>query len=72
MYATLKVAVGRNGTPTRPASSIIDCGRMASPSPARTSDAWTDVSGTSMRIDRSTPARANSWSAAVRVPHPGV
>jgi hypothetical protein len=72
MNATVKVAVGRNGTPTRPASEIIDSGRMASPSPARTSDAWTEVSGTSMPIDRSTPALANSWSAIVRVPHPGV
>ena len=68
----VKVAVGRNGRPIRPASAIIDCGRMASPSPARTSAAWIDPSGTSMPIDRSTPALANSWSATVRVPHPGV
>jgi hypothetical protein len=72
MNATVKVAVGRNGTPVTPASAIIDCGRMASPSPARTSDAWIEVSGTSMPTDRSTPARANSWSAMVRGPHPGV
>ena len=70
--ATLKVAAGRRGTPARPALSIIDSGRMATPSPARTSDAWIDESGTSMPIDRSTPALANNWSAIVRVPHPGV
>jgi hypothetical protein len=72
MNATVKVAAGCNGTPVRPASAIIDRGRMASPSPARTSDAWTDVSDTSMPIDRSMPARANSWSAMVRGPHPSV
>ena len=70
--ATVKVAVGRNGTPVRPASTIIDSGRMASPSPARTSDTWIDASGTSIPIGRSTPALANSWSAIVRVPQPGV
>lgn len=31
--------MGRNGTPARPASTIIDSGRIASPSPARTSTA---------------------------------
>jgi hypothetical protein len=30
MNATVNVAVGRSGTPARPASVIIDCGRMAS------------------------------------------
>jgi len=71
MKATTKLAVGRSGTPARPAAAIIDSGRMATPSPARTSDPWTDESGTSMPIDRSTPALANNWSAIVRVPQPG-
>jgi hypothetical protein len=31
-----------------------------------------DPSDTSMPIVRSMPARANSWSATVRVPQPGV